>query len=192
MFEFDSPGQLVLGLITGVAFGFLLQKGRVAKYQTILAQLLLKDWTVFKFMVSAIVTGAVGVYFLVDHGHARLDIWPLQPAAMALGAILFGSGLAVLGYCPGTGMAGAGEGSRDAMVGVLGMITGAAILVVGFNALEPLALALGDWGKVTIPELLGSSPWLVIAAMAAGAGLMLWLIAGSEPSKRRAGAAKAA
>ena len=51
---FESPEQLVLGLITGVAFGFLLQKGRVAKYQTILGQLLLKDWTVVKIMATAV------------------------------------------------------------------------------------------------------------------------------------------
>lgn len=174
MFEVESPSNLVLGLFTGICFGFLLQKGRVAKYQTILGQLLLKDWAVFKIMITAIVTGAVGVYFLVDTGVTNLDIWPFQPAAMLVGAVLFGIGLAVLGYCPGTGMAGAGEGSRDAMVGVLGMLTGAGIFVASFNALEPVAVALGDWGKVTIPELLGSSPWPVIAALTALVATALW------------------
>jgi uncharacterized protein len=117
MFEVESLGQLGLGLLTGIAFGFLLQKGRVAKYQTILGQLLLKDWTVFKIMLTAILTGAIGVYAMLDAGAVELDIWPFQPAAMLTGALLFGIGIAVLGYCPGTGMAGAGEGSRDAMVG---------------------------------------------------------------------------
>jgi len=56
---FESPGQLALGLLTGFAFGFLLQKGRVARYQTILGQLLLKDWTVLKVMLTAIVVGSV-------------------------------------------------------------------------------------------------------------------------------------
>ena len=58
---FESPDQLLLGLLTGIAFGFLLQKGRVAKYQTILAQLLLKDWTVLKIMMTAVVVGSIGV-----------------------------------------------------------------------------------------------------------------------------------
>jgi uncharacterized membrane protein YedE/YeeE len=181
MFEFESPINLVFGLFTGITFGFLLQKGRVAKYQTILGQLLLKDWTVFKIMITAIVTGAIGVYFLVEEGAARLDIWPFQPAAMLLGAVLFGIGIAILGYCPGTGMAAAGEGSGDAMVGVLGMITGAGILVMGFNALEPVALALGDFGKLTIPNVLGSSPWSVIGCLAIVMAAMLWLIARYEP-----------
>ena len=77
-------------------------------------------------------------------------------------------------------MAGAGEGSRDAMVGVLGMLTGAGVLVVGFNTLQPVALALGDWGKLTVPQMLGSSPWPIIAALAAIVATALWLIARLE------------
>jgi uncharacterized protein len=182
MFEVESLGQLGLGLLTGIAFGFLLQKGRVAKYQTILGQLLLKDWTVFKIMLTAILTGAIGVYAMLDAGAVELDIWPFQPAAMLTGALLFGIGIAVLGYCPGTGMAGAGEGSRDAMVGVIGMIAGAGAFVVGYNALEPVALSLGDWGKITVPEAFGVSPWTVIAAMAVGIALLLWLIKRTPPT----------
>ena len=181
MLEFETPRDLVLGLLTGVGFGFLLQKGRVAKYQTILAQLLLKDWTVFKIMITAILTGAIGVYFLIETGTSSLDVWPFQPAAMLIGGVLFGAGLALIGYCPGTGMAGAGEGSRDAMVGVLGMLTGAGILVVGFNALYPVALALGDWGKLTIPQLLGVSAWPIIAGLALLVAAALWFVVRHEP-----------
>jgi uncharacterized protein len=176
MFEVDSPLELILGLFTGIGFGFLLQKGRVAKYQTIMGQLLLKDWTAFKVMLTASVTGAIGVYFLVERGAATLDIWPFQPAAIILGAILFGTGIALLGYCPGTGMAAAGEGSRDAMAGVLGMIVGAGVFVIGFNVLEPLALSLGDWGKLTIPAVLGSSSRPVILVYALAGAALLWLV----------------
>jgi hypothetical protein len=185
MFEIEPLFNLFLGLITGLAFGFLLQKGGVAKYQTILGQLLLRDWTAFKVMLTASATGAVGVYFLVDNGAASLDIWPFQPAAMLLGASFFGVGIAILGYCPGTGMAGAGEGSRDALVGVAGMIAGAGLLVVGFNILEPLALAMGDQGKLTIPVALRTSPWAVITAYIIGAAGLLWLISSADKAFKR-------
>ena len=58
---FDPPLKLLLGLITGILFGFLLQKGRVAKFPVIVGQFLLRDFTVLKVMLSAVVVGAVGV-----------------------------------------------------------------------------------------------------------------------------------
>ena len=68
---FDSADKLALGLLTGIVFGFLLQKGRVAKYEVIVGQFLFKDWTVVKTMGTAVVVGAVGV-------HALIAIWTLR------------------------------------------------------------------------------------------------------------------
>ena len=65
---FDSPDKLILGLVTGIAFGFLLQKGRVAKFEVIVGQFLFRDWTVVKTMGTAVVVGAIGVYALVAYG----------------------------------------------------------------------------------------------------------------------------
>ena len=56
--------QLVIGLIIGLLFGFLLQKGGVTDYDVILGQLLLTDFTVIKVMLSAVITGMLGVYLL--------------------------------------------------------------------------------------------------------------------------------
>lgn len=118
-------------------------------------------------MLTGVVSGALGVYAMVDAGAARLDIWPFQPAAMLIGAALFGAGIALIGYCPGTGLAGAGEGSRDAMVGLLGMLSGAGVFVAGYDALEPFALALGDFGKQTLADVLGASRWALIGVLLA-------------------------
>ena len=57
---FDSPGKQILGLLTGVVFGFLLQKGQVAKHAVIVGQLLFRDWTVAKIMGTAVAVGTVG------------------------------------------------------------------------------------------------------------------------------------
>jgi hypothetical protein len=126
--------------------------------------------------------GAAGVYALVAVGAARLDVWPFQIAGVLVGAVLFGIGLAVFGYCPGTGLAGSAEGSRDAMTGVLGMLTGAGIFVAGYKWLQPIMLGLGDLGKMTIPGLLGVSSWIVIGTMAA---LMAAVLATIEYRERR-------
>ena len=163
---FESFDQLILGFGTGIVFGFLLQKGQVTKYDRILGQLLLRDWTVVKIMGTAIVVGAAGVYFLVSRDAASLDIWPFLPAGMLIGAVCFGIGLALFGYCPGTGLAASGEGSRDAMAGVAGMLFSACVFVVAYPWLDPIVKSLGDRGKITFPDVLGVSPWPAIAAVA--------------------------
>ena len=182
---FDDPSKLLLGLVTGIGFGFLLQKGRVAKYQVILEQLLLRDWTVAKIMGTAVLVGSVGVYALVDAGETSLQVKPALLGGVLAGGLLFGVGMAVLGYCPGTSVAACGEGRKDAMVGVLGMLTGAGVFVALYTKLQSLIHAIADWGKLTIPEALGVSPWLVVAALLILGGAILGWTALRRPRLRR-------
>lgn len=162
---FDSPLKLFLGLITGIAFGFFLQKGRVAKYNVLMGQFFLKDWTVAKIMVTAIAVGSVGVYAMKEAGWVSLDIKPALFGGVIVGALLFGIGMAILGLCPGTSVAACGEGRRDAMVGILGMLFGAGIYVAFYSSLQPVIQSLGNWGKVTLPEVTHTSPWLWIVIL---------------------------
>lgn len=163
---FDTADKLLLGLVTGILFGFLLQKGRVAKFSVILGQLLLKDWTVLKIMATAIVVGAIGVYAMVAMGTTSLHVRPFLLGGVLLGAVLLGIGMAVFGYCPGTSVAASGEGSRDAMAGVAGMLAGAGMFVAAYPRLEPIIQAGGNLGEITLPALLGVPPWMVILAIA--------------------------
>lgn len=181
---FDSPEKLILGLATGVGFGFLLQKGRVAKFEVIVGQLLLKDWTVVKIMATAVAVGSVGVYVLVSMGIATLHIKPALLGGVLVGGLLFGVGLAVFGYCPGTGVAACGAGHGDAMVGVAGMLFGAGVYVMAYPQLKPLIESIADWGKLTLPEATSSSPWPWIAALVAVFSLLLSLL---ERRERHAG-----
>ena len=172
---FDTADKLLLGLATGFVFGFLLQKGRVAKFQVIVGQFLLRDWTVVKIMGTAVVVGAIGVYALVAAGSASLHIKPLLLGGVLLGGALFGAGMVVLGYCPGTTVAACGEGRRDAMAGVLGMFAGAFGFVAAWPAVQPLVKGLGDMGQVTLPQLTGTSPWLWIGGLVGGGVIALFL-----------------
>ena len=56
--------QLFWGFLFGIIFGFLLQKGGVTKYDVIIGQLLLTDFTVLKIMLTAVITGMIGIYFM--------------------------------------------------------------------------------------------------------------------------------
>lgn len=166
----EAPGQLLLGLGTGVAFGALLQKGQAGKYDVIVEQLLLRDGTVARIMGTAVAVGAAGIHALEQSGRAQLKIKPLRLGGVAGGAVLFGTGLAVLGYCPGTTLAAIGEGRRDAIAGALGMLAGAGLFVRLYPAIKP-ALEAGDLGKVTLPRATRSSPWAWIGTLAAAVAL---------------------
>ena len=183
---FDEPTKLALGLLTGIVFGFLLQKGRAAKFHVIIGQFVLKDWTVVKIMGTAVIVGAIGVYALVAMDFASLHVKPLLWGGVVIGAVCFGVGIAVFGYCPGTSVAACGEGRRDAMVGVLGMLLGAAVYVALFPALQPIIKGLGDAGEITLPQLTGTMPWPWVIGLAVIGTVALWLLS-RGPTERPQG-----
>ena len=63
---------LLWGLAFGIVFGFLLQKGGATKYDVIIGQLLLTDFTVLKIMLSAVLVGMMGIYAMKALGWVEL------------------------------------------------------------------------------------------------------------------------
>lgn len=153
---------LLYGLVTGFLFGFLLQKARVIRYDKQLGALRLLDMTIIKFMGSSILVGMVGVYLLHDLGMAELSIKGMITGPVVIGGLLFGLGWGLLGYCPGTSAGALGEGRVDAFWGILGMIAGAALFAEAYPWLVTTVYTWGDFGAVTIPQLLGLNHWLII------------------------------
>ena len=160
-----STDQL-LGLATGVIFGFLLQKGRVLRYDKQVAALLLKDMTIFKFMLSAIVVGMFGILALHDMGLITLNHKAMNVGGVLLGGALFGIGWAVMGYCPGTSIGAMGEGRWPAIFGVIGMVVGAGIYAEMYPFFKSTVLAWSDLGKVGLPEVIGVNHWIVAMVFA--------------------------
>jgi len=160
--------QLVYGLITGFLFGFLLQKGRVLRFEKQINALLFKDLTIIKFMLSSVAVAMVGTYLLVDLELAKLSIKATVLGANIIGGLLFGLGWGVLGYCPGTSIGAVAEGRWDALWGVLGMLAGAALYAEAFPAMKTTILTWGAMGKVTLPQLLGINHWFVIIPFVIG------------------------
>lgn len=157
----------------GFLFGFLLQKGGVTRYNVIVGQFLLKDFTVLKIMLMAVIVGSVGIYGMRTLGlDINLHVKTTVLLGNALGGLIFGTGMAILGYCPGTAVAAIGEGSRHAIPGVLGMIVGAGLFSETYHWIKAHILNVGNLGKITFPELTGFSPWWFIV------GLMVIAVAG--------------
>ena len=169
--------QLLLGFLAGIGFGFLLQKGGVTYYDVIIDQLLLRDFTVVKIMLSAMVTGMIGVHLLVGLGLAQLHPKPGSVGTTVIGALIFGIGFGTLGYCPGTAVAAVGHGALDALLGgIVGMLAGAAAFAALYPRLKATILDKGSFGSPTVPRLLNVNPWVIIVAVAVAViGLLGWI-----------------
>lgn len=150
-----------LGLVTGIAFGFLLQKGRVLRFGKQVGAMLFKDMTIFKFMLSAIVVGMFGILILSDLELITLSHKPMNLGAIVIGGSLFGIGWAVMGFCPGTAVGAVGEGRWHAIFGIIGMLIGAAIYAQLYPFFKATVLSWADFGKISLPQALGVSPWVV-------------------------------
>jgi uncharacterized membrane protein YedE/YeeE len=166
--------ELLYGLLTGICFGFFLQKGRVLRYDKQLAALRLQDMTIVKFMLSHIAVAMVGVYWLYDLGLVKLSVKPTILGGVIVGGLLFGLGWGLLGYCPGTSLGALGEGRWDAVWGILGMLAGAGLYAEAYPFLSKTVLTWGNYGKITWPQVLGVNHWLVIVPLVAGIGALFW------------------
>jgi uncharacterized membrane protein YedE/YeeE len=154
----------VAPLLVGLAFGGLLQKAGLSRYDRIVNVFRFRDLAVLKFLLSALVTASIGIRILQDLSLATIVPIPTTyVAGNLLGGLVFGVGMALSGFCPGTVAAGAGEGRLDYLIpGGLGLYAGALVYGLMYERIVP---ALSSWshaGAVTFATLLHVEPWLVI------------------------------
>jgi len=155
--------KLFWGLIFGIIFGFLLQKGGVTKYDVIINQLLLTDFTVVKIMLSAVVTGMIGLYIMQMLGWIKLRPKAGSWGKNAIGGLIFGGGFALLGYCPGTIAGAIGNGYLDAVTaGLFGIVLGSGLLASVYPRLKVGVLQRGYFGNVTLPQVFKVNNWVII------------------------------
>jgi uncharacterized protein len=149
MADMSENTRNALGLLTGVAFGALLQRGGLADSRTITGQLTGDDSRVAKTMGTAVAVGALGHRWLKQRGLATVEPKPMNPVGLMGGAVLFGAGMALSGYCPGTAAAAAGSGRREGVWAMAGMLASAALFVANYPRLKK-AIEAGSLGRVTV------------------------------------------
>jgi len=195
MHAFDTPFMIVTGILTGLAFGFLLQRGGVSRYAVILDQFLFRDFTVLKTMLTAIVTGAIGIWGMRAAGmDVGLSVKSATFGPVIVGGLLFGVGMAVLGYCPGTGVAALGDGSRHAIPGLLGMVVGGGLFAELFPVIQEGFMKLGEitrpagegaTSKLTAVDLTGLAPWWFIGGLLVVAIVVFLIVERIEAARGR-------
>lgn len=171
-----SAARLTQALLFGGVFGFLLQKGGVAKFDILVGVLLLENFVVVQVMLSAIIVGMIGVYFLHRAGVLEPQIKETVYGANILGGLIFGVGFGLLAYCPGTDAAAVGQGNLDAIVGVLGMILGSYLFALGSTCTDGTISTWGKRGKIKLNDVAGMSQGaLILVAVPVLVGVLVLL-----------------
>lgn len=155
---------LLTGFLIGCAFGAILYLGGATSYRRIMGTLLLRDLWIIKLMATAIGVGTIGIYLLDLGGLAHLSIKPAYIWGIGVGGVIFGAGWAISGYCPGTCVVGTAEGKRDALLTLLGGLTGAFLYSLCYPLLKPLLVEPANFGALTLRDLAGGLDGIYLAA----------------------------
>ncbi len=174
----DFAIVVIPGIVIGIIFGFVLQRGRFCMNSAFRDIILLKQYTLLKAVVLAIVIQMVA-FHLMD----ALDIITLAPKPLAwagniLGGFLFGIGMALAAGCASGTTYRVGEGMVGSLMALLGLSLGAYTTAVGL--LTPIkdelrsatAIAADDGSALTLGNILGTSmvdllTWIIVIVVAA-------------------------
>ena len=165
----DTAAGLAAALAIGAAFGFALERAGLGSARKLVGQFYLRDLTVFRVMFSAIVTAALGVFWLSLLGlldASQVFVPPTYLAPQAVGGLVFGVGMVVGGLCPGTSCVAAATGRKDGLAVIAGMLFG----VLAFDEAFPLLRGFYEStprGSFTLPMLLHLPSGVVIFALVA-------------------------
>ncbi len=174
---FNENTSLLFAIFLGFIFGLFLERGGLGNPHKLTGVFYLRDFTVPKVMFTAILVAATGLYLLSDMkllDMSRIWIVPAFFWPQIAGGALFGVGFFVSGYCPGTAIAGFASGRIDALVCMLGIITGSLLFAVSFPAVDGFYMST-PMGGTTLPQLLQLNHWYVIGFLVLFAAGMFYI-----------------
>lgn len=153
-------------LIFGFLFGLTLRYASLNKYDVISGMATLDNLTVAKAIAVAVGLGAILINLEIAAGFASYHVKPLIMGGIIFGGILFGVGMAILGYCPGTLAISLGEGSVDALLGIVGGLLGGLVYTLVLPGIKGI---LGpDLGTLSLQSVVENRVFFFILVFIVG------------------------
>ncbi len=158
--------MIITILVLGFIFGIILQYAGLNKYNVISGLATKENYAVAKAIAIAIGVGAIFLNFEIMFGFASYHIKPFLIGGIVIGGLVFGIGMAILGYCPGTLAISSGEGSIDAVIGIIGGFAGGFFYTLILPYIKPF---LGpNLGNLSLNSIMGTNVFFVIILIVAG------------------------
>lgn len=167
-----------LAIPIGLVFGFALSRGGLTRYTNIVGVFRLTNMTVIKFMLTALTVAMIVLYGLKGLNVIQFPNVPeTYIAGNIIGGLVFGMGMSLAGFCPGTVAAGAGEGQLDYLIsGVLGLLAGALAYGMTYLQVFPSIARIAYIGPKTLPDLLAVNPFIIIGIFSAAVILLFYYL----------------
>lgn len=157
--------DLLVAAAVGVSFGWTLERAGLGDPPKLAGQFFLRDFTVLKVMMTALVTAMLGAFWLnrlglIDLSKVYVPETFLLP--QLVGGLVFGLGFVLSGLCPGTSCVAMASGRSEGVATVLGLLGGMVVMGLAFPSLESFYGAT-PLGAMTLPSLTGLSYGGVVA-----------------------------
>ncbi len=158
--------MIPLILFLGFLFGAILQYASLNKYNVISGMATLDNFAVAKAIAVAIGVGAILLNIEIALGFATYHVKPFILGGIVIGGLIFGVGMAILGYCPGTLAISLGEGSIDALIGIIGGLFGGLVYTL---LLPSIQTVLGpNMGAISLNSAIGNHALFYILVFVIG------------------------
>ena len=164
-------------VITGIGFGFALERAGFGDSRNLAAQFYLRDMRVFKVMFTAIVTAMLLIFWsdalgFLDYG--RVYINPTYFWTAIIGGVVFGFGFVIGGYCPGTALVSMSTLKLDGLFFVFGLSIGMFLFGETIGFYRAFWDTSGFYGDVTLQDFFGVSAGVVVFGVVLMALGMFW------------------
>lgn len=123
---------ILVALLIGVAFGFVLQRGRFCMNSAFRDPLLMKDYKLLKGVGVALSVCMLGFGLLSLFPQISLAPKNLFLMPMLIGGLMFGVGMVLAGGCASGTTYRVGEGMMGSLVALIGIAIGVVMVQLGF------------------------------------------------------------
>jgi hypothetical protein len=146
---------MLLYVVLGTVFGFVLSRSGAADYNYIQRMFLFEDFQLYGILATGVVLTAPGLWMIRRRGRTALG-HPVQIEMKSLhrgnivGGLLFGVGWSMAGMCPGPIFVNIGEGKIYALAALAGALAGTGLFGTVYARLQsafplpPVTIGTGE------------------------------------------------
>lgn len=159
----QGHGSVWVVLFIGFCFGAIILYSRLDKFEKMAGFMIFEDTLVPRMAMTTVALSSIGFYFLVDAGYASYNVKPTILTGLILGAVIFGTGLVILGKCPSAFFVSVSEGRLDALVGVVGGMAGGAVFTLLYPWIKQITGP--DLGNIRLSDLFGGYELTIVLVL---------------------------